>query len=277
MATREDESKFFAKSLGKASRNSGERSDPFWGDKISILFQLNRMTEFFPVTQMSDVEKMNAIARFSIIASLLMFLYTGKTWPAYILVLGLGLSMYMHTAREKLGENELAAHPKTAEEADKILRGEAPKNHRYIDRDFMKDYEGMGNETCQEPTENNPFGNVLITDYERPYRPPACYRGNETPKRKAIQEKYFYKNLFLDVDDIFQKNNGQRQFYTNPITTIPNDQTGFAEALYRIPGGSCKENQANCGGRSNLNDLRRNRHVWIDPSRNAQGVSQVYN
>lgn len=277
MATREDESKFFSEKLGKVSRFSGEESDPFWGDKYSILFQRDRLTEFFPVSQMSDVEKMNAIARFSIISSLMMFLYTGQTWPVYIFVIGMGLSMYMRTAQENKLMKEKANNPQTIEGVDKMIRNQKPRNYKMNDIDYTEDYSGEGNEQCQEPTENNPFGNVLITDYERPYRPPACYRGNETPKRKKVQEKYFYKNLFLDVDDIFQKNNGQRQFYTNPITTIPNDQTGFAEALYRVPGGSCKENQANCGGRSNLADLRRNRHVWIDPSRNAYGVSQVYN
>ena len=37
----------------------------------------------------------------------------------------------------------------------------------------------------------------------------------------------------------------QRQFYTMPSTTIPNDQTGFAKFLYQLPT-TCKEDSAQC-------------------------------
>ena len=47
-------------------------------------------------------------------------------------------------------------------------------------------------------------------------------------------------SLFRDVNDLFGKNNSQRQFYTVPGNSIPNDQDTFAKWLYATPK-TCKE------------------------------------
>ena len=39
----------------------------------------------------------------------------------------------------------------------------------------------------------------------------------------------------------FGKNQNQRQYVTQPSTTVPNDQGSFANWLYKIPGKTCKE------------------------------------
>jgi hypothetical protein len=93
--------------------------------------------------------------------------------------------------------------------------------------------------TCVKPTPNNPFMNVLMTDYvKNPTRPSACAIDNNKTKREV--KKHFEKNLFRNVDDVFHKNASDRQFYTTPITTIPNDQTAFAKWLYGQET-TCKE------------------------------------
>ena len=43
-----------------------------------------------------------------------------------------------------------------------------------------------------------------------------------------------------DVNDIFGKNNSQRQFYTVPGNQVPNDQGSFAQWCYGQPK-TCKE------------------------------------
>ena len=55
------------------------------------------------------------------------------------------------------------------------------------------------------------------------------------------------------MSDIFGKNNSQRQFYTMPVTTIPNNQTQFANWLYKTEP-TCKENN----GESCLRNLNEN-------------------
>ena len=89
------------------------------------------------------------------------------------------------------------------------------------------------------PTVNNPFMNVLLTDYTKKNRKPAANSHNNTVIQDEIENK-FESNLYNDVENVFARNNSQRQFYTNPSTTIQNDQTGFAEWLYSRPK-SCKE------------------------------------
>jgi hypothetical protein len=91
----------------------------------------------------------------------------------------------------------------------------------------------------QMPSANNPFMNVLISDYtENPDRKPA---GNiEDPEVKALIDKHFNTGLYKDIDDVWDRGNSQRQFYTNPSTTIPNDRDSFAKWCWNTPM-TCKE------------------------------------
>lgn len=98
------------------------------------------------------------------------------------------------------------------------------------------------NRFCTLPTTENPFMNVSYTDYKSfPNRPPACDISKSTIRRKV--DSYFDKNVCRDAGDIFHKEASDRQFYTNPSTTIPNDQTGFGRWLYQT-GPTCKEGNA---------------------------------
>ena len=99
-----------------------------------------------------------------------------------------------------------------------------------------------------KPTKENPFMNVNLLDY------------NDNPNRKSeitkdiyiidkhkkenlesdIEEKFNF-NLYRDSGDIFGKKNSQREFYTTPVTTIPNNVEDFANWCYKT-GKTCKEN-----------------------------------
>jgi len=58
---------------------------------------------------------------------------------------------------------------------------------------------------------------------------------------KQTLDDYFRIQWFSDPTDVFGKNQSQRQFVTQPSTTVPNDQGSFADWLYKIPGKTCKE------------------------------------
>ena len=73
--------------------------------------------------------------------------------------------------------------------------------------------------------------NVLLNEISNNNRKPADYNDVNI-------ENNFYNNMFTDVEDIFNRKNSSRQFYTTPVTTVVNDQTEFANFLYKIP--SCK-------------------------------------
>jgi len=90
------------------------------------------------------------------------------------------------------------------------------------------------------PTARNLFMNVLLDEIKyNPERPEAAPVDNPTVKQTL--DDYFRVQWFSDPTDVFGKNQSQRQFVTQPSTTVPNDQGAFADWLYKIPGKTCKE------------------------------------
>lgn len=87
-------------------------------------------------------------------------------------------------------------------------------------------------EICFKPTEQNPFMNVLISDYKDfPNRPPACnlYTGNVRKEVKKLT------TMPQNVENVFSRQPIDLIFHTNPVTSIPNDQGEFANWLYKRP------------------------------------------
>jgi len=93
-------------------------------------------------------------------------------------------------------------------------------------------------QSCQEPTHDNPFMNGLAGD--NPTRPEAC----KTQEAQNQAKAYLDHNLYKNVDDVWKENNSQRQYYTNPSTTYPNDREAFTDWVYATPY-SCKSGDMN--------------------------------
>lgn len=90
------------------------------------------------------------------------------------------------------------------------------------------------------PTARNLFMNILVDEYKyHPERPEAA--DVDHPAVKQAMDDFFRVQWFSDPTDVFGKNQNQRQFITQPSTTVPNQQGEFADWLYRIPGKTCKE------------------------------------
>ena len=100
-------------------------------------------------------------------------------------------------------------------------------------------------EIFDQPTENNPFANVLMTDYDyNPNKKPAPPSYNENVNQEILnQAKKLVNNanptqpniadkLFRGLGEEMEFQQSLRQFTSNPSTTIPNDQKGFAEFCY---------------------------------------------
>ena len=101
-------------------------------------------------------------------------------------------------------------------------------------------YSGPSLPDYTPPTSRNPFMNLLVDEYKyNPQRPEAAPVDHSTVKQ--TMDDFFRVQWFSDPTDVFGKNQGQRQFVTQPSTTVPNDQGTFADWLYRIPGKTCKE------------------------------------
>lgn len=180
-------------------------NDPFWGKHPQILIQRNRLREFIPSKEMTKVERLNAIARFSIYSCILLFAYYEDLSIIYVCLFGLMITYLLF--------NE--------------------------DEDFDINNE-VDDSECTKPTNDNPFMNVMLDDYTKnPNKNKAC--DITDPKVKKEVNDNFNKGLLRDVTDIYGIQNSQRQFYTMPSTTIPNEQNNFANWLYNT-GPTCKEN-----------------------------------
>lgn len=95
----------------------------------------------------------------------------------------------------------------------------------------------------RKPTDNNPFMNPDINDYTNDNPPVECNEDDENIPENIT--KTFNKDLFMNLEDVFEIKNSQRQFYTVPNVEVPNKQIEFANWLYKSPE-TCKEDQEQC-------------------------------
>ncbi len=94
---------------------------------------------------------------------------------------------------------------------------------------------------CIKPKMFNPFMNPTIIEFQNNKDIANCSIDNN--KIKNSMNNYFKSNVFKDVNDIYNRNISERQFYTVPSTTIPNDQETFSKWLYKGNyDKTCKEN-----------------------------------
>lgn len=98
--------------------------------------------------------------------------------------------------------------------------------------------------TCRKPSVSNPFTNIVFTDYLDASNVAEPCNSNDETVVQDMQNLY-NSSIYRNVSDVFERENSQRMFYTLPIRTIPNDQTDFANWLYKT-GPTCKENSQNC-------------------------------
>jgi hypothetical protein len=112
------------------------------------------------------------------------------------------------------------------------------KNKKVLNDHNLEFYD---NKICVKPTLENPFMNPSIIDYKNNNNniKSCSYITNDIVNDNV--DTYFKQNVYKDINDIYQKNFSERQFYTVPATTIPNDRESYEKWLYGRPK-TCKEN-----------------------------------
>ena len=179
--------------------NSSQKSDPFWFIDPSILLNPNRLSEFYPNQNLTKDEKLNSLARFSIYIGILLTLIYVNVNYLIIPLIGLCLTYWVFKRKTNVENFEISDIPVKVDKSGQL---------------------------CKLPTKNNPFMNILPTDYNnQPNLPPACLQSDRDVSQKT--EQNFGNNLYKDVEDLWDRRNSQRQYVTLPITTIPNDRESF--------------------------------------------------
>lgn len=207
-------------------------ADLIWyKDPKSAFMSIDNALSIIPNSSMSFQGQMNAVMRFSLYLAILIIIYERNITSAVAIIV---ITIVITTV--------LDHHDKRV---DKDVHKKRESLNLHMDE--------LVDELCVKPSQNNPMMNVLVSDYsEFPTRPRACDIDLVT---KEVESALTH-NVYRDVDDIYgKKAMVERPFYTMPITTIPNDQTEFANWLYNADSpGVCRDgNMAVCGQRIHRN------------------------
>lgn len=219
--------------------NKNENHIPFWSEDPNILLKQDHVLEFYPSENMSYEQKLNAITRLVIVITIFSYYVTRNSRFIFI---GLITLLFIY----------ILYNYKTNENSKK-------KKINNIEETF--DNSGIGKlkkimhkqTVFQPPNSENPLGNVLNTDIEfHPLRKPAPPAFNENINAQIMEQaKQVVRNanpdqpditdkLFKDLGDQYTFEQSLRPFYSNPATTIPNDQGAFSDFCYGTMI-SCKE------------------------------------
>lgn len=97
---------------------------------------------------------------------------------------------------------------------------------------------------CRKPSKENPFANIVFSDYlDASNIAEPC--NTDDANIEEEKQNLYNSTLFRNIEDAWERQNSQRNFYTMPIQQTPNSQTDFANWLYKT-GPTCHENTAYC-------------------------------
>ena len=226
------------------------RHIPFWAENPNVLFHQKYLFEFFPVEDMTYEQKLNSVTRTVVLLTVFGAILSRSIRTLIVGLITISAIYIMHYYHEK--EADKVNSKKIKEEVTEGFESPAiaylTENNKTIPTDAFL-----------QPDSSNPFGNVMMSDYD--------YNTNKKPAPPAFNSKVNTAILSSAKQLVNEANPGQpniadklfnylgdnmafeqslRPFNSNPSTTIPNDQQSFAEFCYGSMI-SCKEgNQFAC-------------------------------
>lgn len=194
-------------------------NDIFWVYNPLILINSKSAKEIFPLSDMRENEKLNALTRMIILLSILSYIVTKSIYSVISGIISIIIIVAYHKKTEGFESNE----------TDNIVGESAYINENNDVKCFPT-----------VPTKENPMMNVMLTDIKN--NPTRCsaeasYNNNVQEKLNDIIKSNSIENvqderLFKNTYDEMQFDHSMRNFYTTPNTEIPNGQKKFAEWCY---------------------------------------------
>jgi len=177
--------------------------ETLWINDPASLFSKSNWFKFVPTSSMDIPSAMNAIVRFSVYISRILYAATRKTPYLLAIPLVLGLTVLV----VKLFPNARALEAFTDDITATL------KQYTY-------------------PTGKNPFMNPLLTDIlDNPNRPEAAPITSKEVKKKIEKAFQETSDVYMDTSDKFDMAQSMRTFHTIQSGLIPNDQDGFLNFL----------------------------------------------
>ena len=209
----------------------------FWINQPSVLLDKNDMTDLWPMPLMSVEQKLNAITRLVLLLTVLGFLVTKNINIIFTGFITLAIFVILYNTQYNLN---------TSSNSSDAANANTSKKEGFVNSQMYN----MLKPHLTTPTIQNPMMNVLLPEISyNPTRDEAAPAYNPEvekeinhstegyvvldfePKNMTEAEK-LRKKLFADLGDKYEFDDSMRTFYTNPNTTIPNDQKGFAEFCF---------------------------------------------
>jgi len=189
-----------------------------WFNKPSELFRSDKILSFWPNDKQSAAERINASTRFVLYLACILYLLKRDLRIIVLALLSIGVLFL-------------------------LSKGGAVKEPG-------KGVSVSESRDCQAPSSNNPLGNVLLSDYtDDPNRPEACWY----PTVKPEVEEYLDNTVKFGPARTrspvakYQRKAFARQFMTEAVSSIPGDQTAFAEWCYgKKWSPQCRNDPKNC-------------------------------
>jgi hypothetical protein len=212
----------------------------FWCTDPNVLLSRDHAFEFFPVESMSFNQKLNAVTRSVVMLSILMFF----TYRNGRLLVVCALTLVAICLIHRMKTRARAEDPEPFESQTDAAAAAA----QYSDETL---YAGG---VFQTPDTVNPFANVLPTDYDD-----AAAKKPAAPASNSAANQYIIGSVLDQTDQMhpdfpgmsaelltnnFEKlqfEQSMRPFYSTASTTIPNDQSAFADFCYGTMM-SCRDN-----------------------------------
>jgi hypothetical protein len=166
---------------------------------LKRIFNKDEILDFWPTSKQTAQERTLATARFVIYATCVVYLINRDPRIFALGILVLSILYYLWSAN--------------------LIKDGGVRGLQADGR-----FSGPMRDAVTLPSFDNPMGNVLLSDYvDNPDRPSAAWYPSV---RAEVQQKWSQIHPFERVRD------AERNFYTAPVSTIPNDQTAFAEASF---------------------------------------------
>jgi hypothetical protein len=175
-------------------------SEKFWYSDPSVLFNAKSWYVFVPTPNMTVPQALNAVTRFAIYLSVLLFITSMN--PMYVLVVPLVMATTI------------------------FLNAWFPEAKKMTET-FVSSYVGTEE---SKPTPDNPFMNAPLTDIlDNPNRPPAADVTRVDVRDEVNRAFAQTSNIYMDTTDVYDLVQSQRNFHTVP----EDDHAGLLRFLGR--------------------------------------------
>jgi len=164
---------------------------------VKEIFNSDDLLKFWPNSNQTAKERVLATTRFVVYSTCIIYLIQRDTRVFALGILVIAVLMYLQ-------KNNMIIDGKNS-----IASGRAPN---------------LLQPEVTLPTRDNPMANAMLTDIiDDPDRPSAAWYPSV---RTEVQQQ------MSDIHPFERIRDAERNFYTMPVSTIPGDQTAFAEASF---------------------------------------------